>query len=93
MTHCNYFKVKVTLRPTVSRPVCLGGRYTYATRDQFFFNLEIFFRELRVCYFVALLLQVTASAVTLGSALSDERSGLSFVSLLSVSVYSQSVCT
>jgi hypothetical protein len=32
------------------------------TRDQFFFLLEIFFRQLRVCYFVAL---------------SDERTGLS----------------
>jgi hypothetical protein len=59
-------------------------------RDQFFFLLEIFFRQLRVCYFVApsltrgwvcnlLFLLVPASAVPLGSALSDERSGLSFV--------------
>jgi hypothetical protein len=74
------------------------------TRDQFFFLLEISFRQLRVCYFVApsltrgrvcnlLLLLVLASAVPLEPALSDERSGLSFVSLLSVAVYSQSVCT
>jgi hypothetical protein len=48
------------------------------TRDQFFFLLEIFFRQLRVCYFVApsltrgrvcklLLLLVFANAVALGS--------------------------
>jgi hypothetical protein len=46
-------KVEVNLRPTVSRPVCLGVRHTSGTRDQFFFLLEIFFRQLRVCYFVA----------------------------------------
>jgi hypothetical protein len=51
---------------------------TIRARDQFFFLLEIFFRELRVCYFVApsltrgpacnlVLLLVLASAVTLGS--------------------------
>jgi hypothetical protein len=51
-----------------------------------------------VCYFVAssltrgqvcnlLLLLVLASAVPLGSALSDERLGLSFVSFVSVSMY------
>jgi hypothetical protein len=32
------------LRPTVSRPVCLGVRRPSETRDQFFFLLEIFFR-------------------------------------------------
>jgi hypothetical protein len=70
------------------------------TRNQFFFLLEIFFRQLRVYYFVApsltrgwvcnlLLLLVLASAVPLGSTLYDDRSGLSFVSisLQSVSVY------
>jgi hypothetical protein len=90
----------VTLRPTVSRPVRLGARRPSGTRDQFFFLLEIFFRQLRVCYFVApslargrvcnlLLLLVLASALPLGSALSDERSDLSFVSisLESVSMY------
>jgi hypothetical protein len=59
-------KVRVTLRPTVSR---VSG-----TRDQFLILLEIFFRRLRVCYFVApsltrgrvcnlLLLLVLANAV------------------------------
>jgi hypothetical protein len=67
-------KVKVTLRLTVSRPVCLGVRDPSGTHDQFVYLLEIFFRQLRVCYFVApsltrgrvcnlLLLLVLASAV------------------------------
>jgi hypothetical protein len=43
----------VILRPTVSRSVRLGVRHTSRTRDQFFFLLEIFFRQLRVCYFSA----------------------------------------
>jgi hypothetical protein len=43
---------EVNLRPTVSRPVCLGVRRPSGIRDQFFFLLEIFFRQLRVCYFV-----------------------------------------
>jgi hypothetical protein len=46
-------KVKVILRPTVSRPVCPGVRHPSGTRDQFFFLLEIFLRQLRICYFVA----------------------------------------
>jgi hypothetical protein len=46
-------QVRVTLRPTVSRPVRLGVRHPSGTRDQFFFLLEIFFRQLLVCYFVA----------------------------------------
>jgi hypothetical protein len=46
-------EVEVTLRPTVSRPVSLGVRLLSATSDQSFFLLEIFFRQLRVCYFVA----------------------------------------
>jgi hypothetical protein len=46
-------EVEVNLRPTVSRPVCLGVRHPSGTRDQFFFLLEISFRQLRVCYFVA----------------------------------------
>jgi hypothetical protein len=44
---------EVNLRPTISRPVCPGVRRPSGTRDQFFFLLEIFFRQLRVCYFVA----------------------------------------
>jgi hypothetical protein len=67
-------KVKVTLRATVSRPVRLGVRHPSGTSDQFFLLLEIFFRQLRDCYFVApslmrgrvcdlLLLLVLASAV------------------------------
>jgi hypothetical protein len=47
------YEVEAKLRPTVSRPVRLGVRRSSGTRDQFFFFLEIFFRQLRVCYFVA----------------------------------------
>jgi hypothetical protein len=97
-------KVEVNLRPTVSLLVCHDVRRPSGTRNQFFFLLEISFRPFRVCYFVApsltrgrvcnlLLLLVVASAVKLESALSDKRSGLSFVILLSVSVCSQSLCT
>jgi hypothetical protein len=42
----------VNLRPTVSRPVCLGDRCPFGTRDQFFFLYEISFIQLWVCYFV-----------------------------------------
>jgi hypothetical protein len=70
-------KVKVILRPTVSWPVRLDVRHPSGTRGQFFFLLEIFFRQLRVCYFVApsltrgrvfnlMLLLVLASTVPLG---------------------------
>jgi hypothetical protein len=45
--------LKVALRPTISRPVCLGVRLRSGTCDQFSFLLEIFFRQLRVCYFTA----------------------------------------
>jgi hypothetical protein len=46
-------EVEVNLRPKVSRPVCLRVRHPSGTRDQFFFLLDISFRQLRVCYFVA----------------------------------------
>jgi hypothetical protein len=70
--------------------------------DQFFFLIDIFFRQLRVYYSVApsltrgrvcnlLLLLVLRQSSHTWSTLSDERSDLSFVSLLSVSVYSQYV--
>jgi hypothetical protein len=73
-------EVEVNLRPTVSRTVCPGVRRPSGTHDQFFFCLEISFRQLRLCYFVApsltrgrvcnllvqLLLGLTR-AVTLGS--------------------------
>jgi hypothetical protein len=71
-------EVEDKLRPTVSRPVRLGVRHPSGTRDKCFIPLEIFFRQLRVCYFVTpsltrgwvsnlLLLLVLASAVFLGS--------------------------
>jgi hypothetical protein len=46
-------QVQVNLRPTVSRPVCLGVGNPSGTCDQFFSLLEILFRQLWVCYFVA----------------------------------------
>jgi hypothetical protein len=65
---------------SASRPFCPGVRHPSGTRDQFFFLLEISFRQLRLCYFVApsltrgrvcnLLVQLLlglARAVTLGS--------------------------
>jgi hypothetical protein len=46
-TNCHsVVKVKVILRPTVSRPVRL--RHPSGTSDQFFFLLEIFFRQLAI---------------------------------------------
>jgi hypothetical protein len=45
-------EVEVKLRPTISWPF-FGVRRPSGTRDQCFFLLEIFFRHLRVCYFVA----------------------------------------
>jgi hypothetical protein len=69
-------QAKVTLRPIVSRPVCLGVRRPSGTRDQFLFLLEILFRQLLVRYFVApsltrgrvCILLLLASAVPLSSA-------------------------
>jgi hypothetical protein len=48
--HTGPVKVKVILRPTVSRPVCLGVKNPSGTRDQFFpFSLWLF---LDSCWFV-----------------------------------------
>jgi hypothetical protein len=85
-------EVEVTLRLTVSWPVSLGVRPPSGTHDQFFFLLDIFFRHLWVCYFVAPSLtrgRVCNLLFAAGprqhshllSTLSDKRSGLS--SLLS----------
>jgi hypothetical protein len=41
-------EVEVNLRQTVSRPVRRGVRHPSGTRDQFFFLLEISFRQLHV---------------------------------------------
>jgi hypothetical protein len=46
-------KVKVILWLTVSWPVRLGVRHPSRTHNQFFLLLEMFFRQLQVCYFVA----------------------------------------
>jgi hypothetical protein len=46
-------QVKVTLRPTISRPVRVGVRRPSETRDQFFYLLEIFFKTVNVCYVIA----------------------------------------
>jgi hypothetical protein len=43
----------VNLRPAVSRSVCPGVRRPSGTCDKFFFHLEISFRHLQVCKFVA----------------------------------------
>jgi hypothetical protein len=40
-------EVEVKLQPTVSWPVRLGVRHPSETRDQFFFLLEIIFRQFR----------------------------------------------
>jgi hypothetical protein len=85
-----YIKVKVTLRPIISRPPSWCQTPIWDPRPIFLSPWN--FRQLRVCYFVApsltrgwvcnlLLLLVLASTVPLGSALSEERSGLSFVSI------------
>jgi hypothetical protein len=45
-------EVEVKLWQSVSRPVRPGVRHTSGIHYQFFFLIEIFFRQLRVCYFV-----------------------------------------
>jgi hypothetical protein len=73
-----HLEVEVELRLTVSRPVRLGVRHPSGTCHQFFLILDIFFRQLWACYFVApsltrgrvgnlLLLLVLASTIALGS--------------------------
>jgi hypothetical protein len=63
------------------------GQSVLVSGAQFFFVLEIVIRQLWVCYFVAPSLtrgrvcNLLLLLVLLGSALSDERSGLSFVSI------------
>jgi hypothetical protein len=49
----NIVEIEDKLQSIVSRPVRLGVRHPHGTRDQFFFLLEIFFRQLLVCNFVA----------------------------------------
>jgi hypothetical protein len=93
-------EVVVKLVPTISRPVCLGVRHPCGTRDQFFFLLDIFFRQLRVCYFVApsltrgrvcnlLLLLALASAVSLES---ESRGTQDHISLSQFLRLPQGVC-
>jgi hypothetical protein len=57
-------KVKVILRPTVSRPVRPGVRHPYLTRNQFF-PFVLWF-------------SLTVSGLLMWGALSDEKSGLYF---------------
>jgi hypothetical protein len=78
-------------RQSVGRSVLVSGTHL-GPATNVSFSLRFFFRQLRVWYFVApsltrervcnlLLLLVLTSAVPLWSALSDETSGLSFVSI------------
>jgi hypothetical protein len=82
-------------RQSVGQSVLVSGAHL-GTATNFSVSLKFSFRQLRFVIFVAssltrgwvcnlLLLLVLASAVPLESALSDERSGLSFVSFVSIS--------
>jgi hypothetical protein len=57
----DWVSLSLMLRPTVSRPVCLGIKHPFGTYDQIFITC------------------VTVTVLFLWGALSDERSGLSFV--------------
>jgi hypothetical protein len=57
----SWAELSFMLRPTVSRPVCLGIKHPFGTYDQIFI----------AC--------VTVTVLFLWGALSDERTGLSFV--------------
>jgi hypothetical protein len=46
------FKLKLNLRPTVSRPVCLVVRSPSGNRDQISFSLKFPLDSCRFCYFV-----------------------------------------
>jgi hypothetical protein len=70
-------EVEVTLRPTVSRPVCQGVEPTLGLMTKYYFMSE------RCC--------LKVSALSSWSALSDDRSGLSFV-ILSLQQFI-SICT
>jgi hypothetical protein len=61
-------KVKVTFRPTVSQSVRLGVKPILGLLTRILSSSEVYFWTLRSCLF--------------WGALSDERSGLSFVSLI-----------
>jgi hypothetical protein len=60
-TQQSELSLSLMLRPTISRPVCLGAKHPSAAYDQIFITC------------------VTVTVLFLYGALSDERSGLSFV--------------